>query len=122
MGLFLWEGLLGNLGAVGNSEFAIAIEEFDPYNTHYIYEILLSVDLRYKQKGIGKLYEFMFKEICPELLEYPFNQPDTLMERSASLLQQAALYSHLQRFRYLFDRFKFVEMKNHENGEFAIEW
>jgi len=70
MKLLLWEALLGNWGAVGNSESDIAIEEFDPYNSHYIYEIMLSVD-----SVQGDLFEGTFKEMWPELLDYPFNPP-----------------------------------------------
>ena len=54
MRLLLWECLLANWGAVGNSESDIAIEEFDPYDSHYIYEIMLSVDKKWVQADLSK--------------------------------------------------------------------
>ena len=102
MKLLLWEALLGNWGAVGNSESDIAIEEFNPYNSHYIYEIMLSVD-----SVQGDLFEGTFKEMWPELLDYPFNPPDTRMDWIKHWLQQIGLFQHLKRQRYRFDRWKF---------------
>ena len=102
MRLLLWEVLLGNWGAVGNSESDIAIEEFDPYNSHYIYEIMLSVD-----PAQGDIFEGMFKEMWPELLDYPCNPPDTRMDWIKHWLQQIGLFQHLKRQRYRFDRWKF---------------
>ena len=46
MTLFWWEVLIGNWGAVGNSESDIAIEEFDPFGSHLLYETFLAVDAR----------------------------------------------------------------------------
>ena len=102
MRLLLWEMLLGNWGAVGNSESDIAIEEFDPYNSHYIYETMLSVD-----PAQGDIFEAMFKEMWPELLDFPFNPPDTAKDWIKDRLQKAGIYKHLKRQKYKLDRRKF---------------
>lgn len=102
MRLLLWEGLLGNWGAVGNSESDIAIEEFDPYDSHYIYEIMLSVD-----PVQGDLFEAMFKEMWPELIDFPFNPPETMSDWIKHWLNLMGLFQHLKRQRYRFDRWRF---------------
>lgn len=107
MQLFLWEGLLANWGAVGNSESDIAIEEFDPYDSHYIYEIMLSVFLDYGRSGKDEFFVAMFKEMWPELLDFPFNPPDTVSDRVKDWLNGVGVFQHLKRQRYRYDRWKF---------------
>jgi hypothetical protein len=102
MKLFLWEGLLGNWGCVGNSESDIAIEEFDPYDSHYIYEIMLSVD-----QTQGDFFEALFREMWPELLEFPFNPPETITDWIKKWLNQIGLFQPLKRGRYRFDHWRY---------------
>jgi hypothetical protein len=105
MRLLLWEMLLGNWGVVGNSESDIAIEEFDPYDSHYIYEIMLSVD-----PSQGDIFKGMFKEMWPELLNFPFNPPNTKSDWIKHWLKRIGLFHHLKRQRYRFDGWRFRAM------------
>jgi hypothetical protein len=102
MQLLLWECLLGNWGAVGNSESDIAIEEFDPYDSHYIYEIMLSVDLVQDD-----LFEAMFKQMWPELLEHPFNPPQTVRDWVVTIMKRIGVFWQLKRAKYRFDHWRF---------------
>jgi hypothetical protein len=102
MQLLLWECLLGNWGAVGNSESDIAIEEFDPYDSHYIYEIMLSVD-----QVQGEIFEGMFREMWPELLEHPFNPPQTARDWVVTILKRIGVFWQLKKAKYRFDRWRF---------------
>jgi len=105
MKLLLWEMLLGKWGANANSESDIAIEEFDPYDSRYIYEILLSVDQ--SQHG---LFEQMIKMMWPELLEFPINPPETLNEWVKCQLKKAGIYQNLKKVVYIFDRWRFQKL------------
>lgn len=105
MRLFLWEGLLATWGAVGNSESDIAIEEFDPYDSHYIYEIMLSVD-----RDQGDLFEAMFKEMWPELLEFPFNPPETVSDWIKHWLKRMGFFQYLKRGMYRFDYWRYRKL------------
>lgn len=107
MKLFLWEGLLANWGVVGNSESDIAIEEFDPYNSHYIYEIMLSIDRKHTKGSPPDFFKAMYEEMWPELLGFSFNPPDTNWNRVRSWLIKAGLFQHLKRVLYKFDHWKF---------------
>jgi len=100
MKLFLWEGLLGNWGVVGNSESDIAIEEFDPYDSHYIYEIMLAIDRKHTTGSPPNFFKAMYEEMWPELLEFPFNPPDTVRDWLKSWLVRMGLFQHLKRWRY----------------------
>ena len=102
MRIFLWEGLLANWGCVGNSESDIAIEEFDPYDSHYIYEIMLSVD-----PAKEDLFEGMFKKLWPELLNSPFNPPESIRDWIKLILHRAKIFRFLQRQMYRFDRWRY---------------
>jgi hypothetical protein len=102
MKLFLWEFLIANWGAIGNSESDIAIEEFDPYSSHYILEILLSVD-----QEQGDIFKGMFKEMWPELLCFKLNPPSTMSDWVKEGLNRLGLLNRLKRAVYRFDRWRF---------------
>ena len=76
MTLFWWEVLIGNWGAVGNSESDIAIEEFDPYASHYLYETFLSVDPQYRTFNDNILFKELIRYMWPQLLNIPVNPPE----------------------------------------------
>lgn len=102
MQLFLWECLLGNWGPVGNSESDIAIEEFDPYDSHYVYEIMLAA-----RKGGKDVFRSLFLELWPELLDFPFNPPQTMKDCVKALLKRIGIYKTLRQLRYRFDRWSY---------------
>jgi len=106
MKLLLWEMLLGNWGCVGNSESDIAIEEFDPYDSHFIYEVMLSVD-----PTEGDLFRGMIMEMWPELLDFPINPSEKMGERLKELLQRIGILQHMRRLLYSFDRLRFCGWK-----------
>ena len=107
MQLFLWEGLLGTWGVVGNSESDIAIEEFDPYDSHYIYEIMLSIDRKHTQGSLPNYFKAIYEEMWPELLEFPFNPPETKTDWIKHCLQRMGLFQHLKKVLYRFDHWRF---------------
>lgn len=107
MTLLLWEQLLGNWGAVGNSESDIAIEEFDPYNSHYLYETMLGVDKKYAKYGESILFQEMIKQMWPELLEYPINPPYRKSDIIKRSLKRIKLYSMTKSLIYRLDRMRF---------------
>jgi hypothetical protein len=88
MTLFWWEVLIGNWGAVGNSESDIAIEEFDPFASHYLYEIFLSVDAKYRTFKNNILFRELIKFMWPQLLDMPFNPPSGIKDRFFMTLNQ----------------------------------
>ena len=102
MRLLLWECLLGTWGVVGNSESDIAIEEFDPYDSHYLYEILLSVD-----RTKGDFFEALFREMWPELLEFPFNPPQTAAALLRNWLIRLRVFQFLKVVGYKFDHWRY---------------
>lgn len=102
MKLFLWEELMGNWGVFGNSDSDIAIEEFDPYSSHYMGEILISFD-----QTQGDLFKEMYKEMWPELLDFPLNPPAKPADRAKHWLTQIGFFVPLRRQRYRFDRWRY---------------
>lgn len=112
MRLLLWEGLLGNWGVVGNSESDIAIEEFDPYDSHYIYEIMWSIDRKHTIGSPPDYFKAMFDQMWPQLLQFPFNPSDTFAGRIKSRLRKMGLFQPLKRARYRFDHWRFRRLVN----------
>ena len=80
MTLFWWEVLIGNWGSVGNSESDIAIEEFDPYASHFLYEMFLSADDNYLTFHDNIIFEKLIRFMWPQLLDVPVNPPDSIRD------------------------------------------
>ena len=91
MTLFWWEVLIGNWGSVGNSESDIAIEEFDPYDSHYLYETFLSVDTKYRTFNDNILFKELIRYMWPQLLEAPVNPPENYRDLFIWLLQKIGI-------------------------------
>jgi len=103
MTLLYWEQWRGNWGAIGNSESDIAIEEFDPFDSHYLYETLLGVDKKYTKYGESILFREMIKNMWPELLEFPINPPRKRSDFLILALKKTGLYSGLKSLAYKAD-------------------
>jgi hypothetical protein len=107
MTLLLWEQLLGNWGAVGHSEADIAIEIFNPFNCHYIYELMMSVDPKQIGRHEGILFKEMTDAMWPELQAFPINPPVGFPIRAKLHLQQLGLLGPIKQIAYFIDRFRY---------------
>ena len=99
MDFFLWEVLLGNWGSVGNSESDIAIEEFDPYASHLLYETFLSVDPKYRTFRNNILFHELIHHMWPQLLSLPFNPPDSRKDRLVLILNKLGIVQVLRKLK-----------------------
>lgn len=109
MTLFWWEVLIGNWGAVGNSESDIAIEEFDPYDSHYLYETFLAIHPKYRKFYNNVLFKKLILYMWPELLELPVNPPENLKDLSLSILQKLGIEKKLRNMKYKHYKKKYSE-------------
>jgi hypothetical protein len=102
LSLLYWEQMIGNWGAIVNSESDIAIEEFDPYGSHLLYELFLGVDERYARYNEEPcvLFREMIRTTWPELLEWPINPPHTLRERAVRMMEKTGLFGLLKEWKY----------------------
>lgn len=100
MTLFWWEVLIGNWGAVGNSESDIAIEEFDPYNSHFLYETFLSVDSRYRTLKDNILFKELIRFMWPQLLDVPDNPPESVKDWLVLALHRSGLEMPLRMLKF----------------------
>ena len=97
MTLLYWEQLRGNFAAMGNSESDIAIEEFDPFDSHALFETFLGVERKFSSYHNSILFRKMIERMWPELLHYPVNPPgDRLWERGAYLTKRFRLHPVLK--------------------------
>jgi asparagine synthetase B (glutamine-hydrolysing) len=98
MKLLFWEFVMGNWEALAHSEADISIEQFDIYDSHYVCEIMLSVGPvgdNLLKRTIGRMW--------PELLEFPFNPPESYREKIKYYLKKTGSYKYLQRILYGYD-------------------
>ena len=116
MTLLLWEQLLGNWGVVGNSESDIAIEEFDPFNSHYLYETLLGVNKKFTKYGHNILFKEMIRNMWPMLIEFPINPPYRFYDRLRNWLIKYSLFDPIRNLVYKIDwlRFKARQKRGRE--------
>jgi hypothetical protein len=100
--LLYWEQMIGNWGAIVNSESDIAIEEFDPYDSHLLYELFLGIDesdARYDEE-LCTLFREMIRTMWPELLQWPINPSYTLREKAIRMMGKAGLFGLLKEWKY----------------------
>jgi len=100
MTLFWWEVLIGNWGSVGNSESDIAIEEFDPYNSHFLYETFLSVDPKYRTFNDNILFKELIRYMWPQLLDFPVNPPENYNTWRPWILQKLGIETMLRYLKF----------------------
>ncbi|MFX0198501.1 MAG: hypothetical protein ACFFCW_20470 [Candidatus Hodarchaeota archaeon] len=100
MTLFWWEALIGNWGSVGNSESDIAIEEFDPYASHFLYEMFLSVDPKYRTFRDNILFEELIRFMWPQLLDVPVNPPDSIRGWLTLAIHKLGIENLLRKLKY----------------------
>jgi len=98
--LLYWEHHLGNWGPTGNSESDIAIEEINIFDSHMLYEILLSVDPKYSDYYNPILFRELINRMWPELLKWPINPPQKNKDKVKSYLQRMGIYKILKECKY----------------------
>jgi len=98
--LLYWEHMLGNWGAVGNSESDIAIEEVNPFDSHLLYEVFLGVDDKYTKYYHPVLFKEMIRTMWPELLEWPINPPHTMRSKVVWFLAKVGMFGLLKELKY----------------------
>jgi hypothetical protein len=117
MTMFWWEMLIGNWGAVGNTESDIAIEEFDPYDSHYLYELFLSVDAKYRTLKNNILFKELIRFMWPQLLELPVNPPDSKKARLYAQLNRLGIEQVLRRSKARLNEFAFHLYWKHRKSQ-----
>ena len=109
--LLFWEQKLGNWGAIVNSESDIAIEELDPYVSHLLYELFLSVDekyARYDEKPCCVLFRKMIEQMWPELMKWPINPPYGAKDRLSSFLADGGVMAPLRALKYQWSDLRYL--------------
>ena len=71
--LFYWEERMGNWLANGRSVMANEVEDFSPFNSHYLLKLMLSVPVRYRDRYKNRLLKKVIKKLWPEALVVPVN-------------------------------------------------
>lgn len=100
--LFYWENDLGNWGSVGNCESDIAIEEFNPFNSHYLLELLLSAPASDSECSENKVFDLIIETLCPQITDIPINPSFTLSGKIKKELKKEPLYTTLDYIRYIY--------------------
>ena len=98
--IFQWEQNKGNRWVVGNSESDIAIEEIDPFDSHYLYELFLGVDDEYTKYNNPIIFKKIIRYMWPELLKWPINPPYTMKDKIKHLLTKIEILEPLMQLRY----------------------
>jgi len=100
--LFYWENDLGNWGSVGNCESDIAIEEFNPFNSHYLLELLLSAPNADTKCTENKVFDLIIEKLCPQIADIPINPGFTLAGKIKKELKKEPVFTILDYFLYIF--------------------
>lgn len=100
--LFYWEQDLGNWGSVGNVESDIAIEEFNPFNSHYVHELMVSLDEKHSSYIKNDLFRSILEINWPESNSIPINDTYDFVSFFKRLCRKEPFYTYLDFFRFKF--------------------
>lgn len=105
MTLFYWEQRLGNWGASKNTESLIAIEKVDPFNSHFLYETLLSTDEKYRSvdQTVCILFRELIRKMWPELLKWPINPTTTVTGKVKQITKNIGAFKLLKEIKYIYN-------------------
>lgn len=106
--LLYWEHALGNWGVTGNSESDIAIEEFNPFDSHQLYETLLGVDEKLSRIKKSTLFIEMIRNMWPELLEWPLNPPYTTRDKIKEFLYKIGVFGIIKELKYRVSYLRYI--------------
>ncbi len=93
--MFYWEERMTNWGTVYQVNKDIAQEEFWPFNSRYLMELLLGTEHACRDEHIGTLHKEIIKYLWPETLKFPVNPH--LSAKVASILKRLKVYNLLLR-------------------------
>jgi hypothetical protein len=99
--LFYWEQKCGQWLAVGQMEWDLVGECFEPFNCRALLATLLSTDVAYRVEPHYELYRALLKELWPETLAEPVNPHKKFNARKPSLratVKDFLVKSHLIEF------------------------
>ncbi len=116
--LLYWEQLSGIWGNVTVAESQIAVDVFDPYDSHLLYEIFLGIDDKYTAytREPGAFFRAMIRRMWPELLKWPINPPETARGRASRVLAEIGLLDRLKTIRYHVQRARFRRRTGRRSG------
>ena len=106
--LLYWEQMMGNWGAVGNSESDIAIEEFDPYACHMLYETFLGVEDKYTEYNNPLIFKEMIRKMWPELLSYPISPAHKMRDKLSGYLKNVGVGAFLKEVKYQVNYLRYI--------------
>jgi hypothetical protein len=107
MTLFYWEQMLGNWGPTGNSESDIAIEEYNVYDSHLLYEMLLGIDDKYTGYYDSILFKEIIRYMWPELLNWPINPSKDIHSKIENILKKLKIFKVLKEIKYQINYLKY---------------
>ena len=109
LALLYWEQRLGNWGGTRNSESAIAIDKVDPYNSHFVYELLQRVDPKYRSYRHNPcvLFREIIRTMWPELLDWPVNPAASSRDRLMGALERMWLFEPGKELKYQLTRARY---------------
>jgi hypothetical protein len=98
--LLYWEHTMGNWGTTGNSESDIAIEELDPYDSHFLYEIFLGVDEKSTKYSDPVIFREMIRYMWPELSDWPISPPYKMRDKVVGYIKKLGLGGLSKELKY----------------------
>lgn len=97
--LFYWEEVMGNWAAKSKTEYGLATEFFSLLNSRELIDLMMSVNIQYRQPNNNILYNTIIKKCSPQALSQPMNPS---RRTSMQILMQKM---------GIFDIYRFVKIK-----------
>jgi hypothetical protein len=97
--LFYWEEIMGNWAAKSKTEYMLGTEFFSLLNSRDLIELLMSVNIRYRNTNINVLYNSIIANFAKGALKYPMNPS-----------KRTSLQVAMQKIK-IYDAYRYIKLK-----------
>ncbi|MFW6275802.1 MAG: hypothetical protein ACOC2M_04125 [bacterium] len=97
--LFYWEEIMGNWAAKSKTEYMLGTEFFSLLNSRELIELLMSVNIRYRNTNNNILYNSIIAKLAKDALKYPMNPS-----------RRTSMQVALQRMK-IYDAYRYLKLK-----------
>lgn len=95
--LFYWEEIMGNWAAKYKTEYGLVIEFFSLLNSRELIDLMMSVNIKYRQPNNNILYNTIIERLSPQALSLPMNPSRrTSIQKLMQKLRVFDLYRYLR--------------------------
>ncbi len=111
MDLFFLEQRMGRWATAAFSEYDIAHETFNPYNSRYLHCLMLAIKERYRRNRRWAVIIKHIKYMWPEVLSEPLNPPDRIFDKIQQFIRRFIIHKTITPWFPVYEYLRYLKAK-----------